>query len=282
MKTIKNLVSIVIPVYNAEKYIIETLESAINQTYKNTEIICADDLSTDNSRQIIKEFAKDHRKIKLINLDKNSKTSVARNIAIQNSNGEFILPLDADDLIDPTYIKKAIDIFTANPDVSVIYCRAKRFGSVNKSWKMPKYSKHYMVYQNIVHCSGVFRKSDWGRYNGYNENMKCGLEDWDFWLNFVKNDKIFYRIDEELLHYRVVSNSRTDSALSNSKILTKQIHVNHPEMFTIGRHLLAHIFNLDVLIRSIKLLRRFIFQINFSKNGKIIRLLGVKILNTYK
>ena len=93
---IEGLVSVIIPVYNSEKYVKEAIDSVLKQTYQNFEIIVVDDCSTDNSCQIIKKI--DDQRIRLIKLDKNSGVAVARNIAIENAKGQYIAFLDSDDI----------------------------------------------------------------------------------------------------------------------------------------------------------------------------------------
>ena len=76
----------------------------------------------------------------------------------------------------------------------------------------------------------MYRRSDWEKYNGYSEKMIYGAEDWDFWLNFVEDEAIFYRIDEELFHYRIRAESLTSISLKEkSEYIFKQIKSNHPK-----------------------------------------------------
>ena len=94
------LISIVVPLYNADKYIGETINSVLKQTYSNWELIIVDDCSTDNSRQVVEEFMADQR-IKLIKLDNNfGGPAGPRNIGIEKAKGEYVSFLDADDLWD--------------------------------------------------------------------------------------------------------------------------------------------------------------------------------------
>ena len=127
-------VSIIITCYNKEKYVKETIESALNQTYKNLEIVCIDDASTDNSRNILKELKLKYNNIILLEENKNIGVVRARNKAIEIANGEYILPLDADDIIEPTYVSKAVDILDKNPQIGIVYCKAKFFGIKNENW----------------------------------------------------------------------------------------------------------------------------------------------------
>ena len=102
------LVSIITPVYNAEKYLRQTIESVQSQTYKNYEMILVDDKSTDNSLEIIKQYAKKNNKIKYYALEQNSGTAVARNIALNMSKGRFIAYLAADDKWKKDKLEKQI------------------------------------------------------------------------------------------------------------------------------------------------------------------------------
>ena len=104
------VISIIIPCYNSSLYIKETLESVQKQTFQDWECIIVNDGSTDNSLDIIKEYSYKDKRFYYID-KKNEGPAIARNIAIHNSTGEFILPLDSDDIIEPTYTEKAIQHF---------------------------------------------------------------------------------------------------------------------------------------------------------------------------
>lgn len=227
-------VSIIVPVYNAEKYIAKTLDSATSQTLKEIEIICVDDCSTDNSIKIVQDYIQKDKRISLIKLEQNSKTSVARNTGIKEAKGEFILPLDADDTIDKIYCEKAIQVFKEYPKISVVYSKANMFNE-NKiwEWNLQPYSSKKIIDDNMVFCSGLFRKLDWEKLGGYNENMTEGNEDWDFWLKFTEKGMKFYRIPEKLFHYRQLEKSR-HSVIKNKKkhnAILQQMSDNHPTLY---------------------------------------------------
>ena len=108
------LVSIITPSYKSEKFISQTIESVLGQTYQNWEIIIVDDVSPDNSNKIIEEYSKKDSRIKLIKLEKNSGAAVARNIAIEESKGRYIAFLDADDIWKPEKLEKQIEFMRKN------------------------------------------------------------------------------------------------------------------------------------------------------------------------
>lgn len=103
------LISIITPSYKSEKFIAQTLESVLSQSYQNWEMIIVDDVSPDNSNEIIEDYCKRDNRIKLIKLEKNSGPAVARNRAIEEAKGRYIAFLDADDLWKPEKLEKQIN-----------------------------------------------------------------------------------------------------------------------------------------------------------------------------
>lgn len=200
-------VSIIIPCYNAGEHIDETVASALAQTYPDVEVIVVDDGSTDPAtRQVLARAGWPRTRILH---QANAGPSAARNAAIREATGEFILPLDADDRIDPTYVEKAMAAFTADPGLGVVYCRATRFGAAEGPWQLPDYALRELVIDNVIFVSGVFRKADWARVGGFGEHLRHGVEDYDFWVRMVSAGCRVHQIDEALFHYRVQAESRT-------------------------------------------------------------------------
>lgn len=107
---LNNQVSVIIPCYNAELYIRDAVNSVLNQTYSNIEIVCVNDGSTDNSAQIIKEYADKYKNILFFNEKINRGVCYSRNLGIEASRGEYILLLDADDKIEPGYVEENVNI----------------------------------------------------------------------------------------------------------------------------------------------------------------------------
>lgn len=237
-------VSIIIPCYNQENYIEESITSALNQTYPNTEIVCVNDGSTDNSGEIIKKFAEKYKNIVFFDETENKGLVFARNLAIEAAQGEYILPLDADDKIDATYVEKAIKILEENPKVGIVYCRAKLFGSKNKIWKLPDFSKEEILYANSIFCSAMFRKSDFQKAGGYKTCMSLGCEDWDLWLTFIEMGFEAYRIDETLFFYRQVRHRTiTDCARENYDEICTQMIKNHLQLYLQNKQFYKKIFH---------------------------------------
>lgn len=107
-------VSVIIPIYNVEEYLPKCLDSVVNQTYKNLEIICVNDCSPDNCDRILQEYAAKDERIKIINREKNGGLSAARNTGMDAATGEYIYFIDSDDWIDDDYIEKMVEAATNN------------------------------------------------------------------------------------------------------------------------------------------------------------------------
>lgn len=222
--------SIIIPCYNQAPFIAETLDSVLAQTLANWECIVMDDGSSDGSGEIIREYCRKDSRIKYYRQE-NGGVSRARNNAIRHASGEFLLPLDGDDIIGPTYAEEALDYFRKHPETKLVYCLAHRFGEMNGPWVLPQYKFEWLVLENMIFCSAVFRKADFDKTEGYNENMVSGLEDWDFYLSLLSPQDIVYRIPKVLFFYRTRQNSRTSDADATEKELTWQIMMNHPDLY---------------------------------------------------
>lgn len=225
-----SLVSIIIPCYNHGKFLFETLNSVLNQTYRNWECIIINDGSTDNTESIANEFCKRNSNFKYF-FQNNQGVSNARNNGIKKSTGNYILPLDGDDLIDPSYIQKAINRFTDFPNTTLVYCKADRFGEKKEYWDLPEYNYETEIWNNVIFCSAIFKREDFDKTNGYNPNMKEGLEDWDFLLSLLNDKSIVYCIPEVLFHYRAVKKSRNTEANKKVIQLNQQIVINHYDIY---------------------------------------------------
>lgn len=226
-------VSIVIPCYNKECYISEAIESALSQTYEDTEIIIVNDASSDNSAEIIESYAKKYKKIIFFENKTNEGVIKTRNFAIGAASGEYILPLDADDTIDPTYVEKAVKILEENKDIGVVYCKVKFFGDREGNLNCPEFSEDYLLYSSCISSCSMFRKKDFVTCGGYRDYMKYGCEDWDLWLYFYEKGFKFCRIPEELLNYRRLDDnlSRTASQMENRETLWKLMVKNHFDLY---------------------------------------------------
>jgi glycosyltransferase involved in cell wall biosynthesis len=131
-------VSIIIAVYNAEKYLQRCLESVLGQTYRDIEVIAVDDCSTDGSLQVLQRYAERDSRMKVLRMERNSGAPAARNKAMTVSRGELMSTVDADDAISPDAIEKAVRIFEANPTVDIVTYDLVRVSTVTNE-EIPKH-----------------------------------------------------------------------------------------------------------------------------------------------
>ncbi len=225
-------VSIIMPCYNDGVYIQEAIDSVLNQTYKNIELIIIDDGSDDPVTVEIIKRIKDDR-IHVYHTE-HLRPAGARNYGIERAEGKYILPVDSDDKIDPTYVEKAVAILESNPAIGVVYCYADLFGEQSGRWDLPNYSFRTMLLDNIVFVTSMFYKKDWERVGGFCTTMDSGMEDYDFWLSILALDKEIYQIPEVLFHYRIKKVSRTTKFQDNSiqvQDIYKRIYYNHKDFY---------------------------------------------------
>lgn len=228
------LVSIIVPCYNQAQYLPETLNSLLVQTYLDWECIIVNDGSRDNTEEVAKQYCdKDKRFIYIYK--ENAGLSEARNTGIKTSNGDYILPLDADDLIAEAYISEAVYILDNNPNIKIVYGKAEFFGSINGAWELPLYSLEEMLLGNIIYCSAFFRKDDFEKTLGYNKNMIYGWEDWDFWLSILETGGDVYQIPKLMFYYRIKETSMCTGIGDDENIkgkIRRQVYINHIDLYT--------------------------------------------------
>ncbi len=195
-------VSVIMPVYNNGKYLKECLESVINQTYKNLEIIIIDDKSSDNSLEVISRF--NDKRIKIIKLRKNSGVAIARNKGVEIATGEYICFIDSDDFWDLDKIKKQVEFMKQN-DYTFIYGdyvyvkdgKIKRV-CVPKSINYKEALKNTTIFTSTVMLS----MEHLDKKDIYMPNIRRG-QDTATWWNLLRIGIRAYAINEVLAFYRV-------------------------------------------------------------------------------
>ena len=121
------LLTVLMPVYNAEKFLKDSIDSILKQTYSDFEMLILDDASTDNSLKIIKAYAKENKRIKILVNKTNQKQAKCRNRLLKNSKTEFIAWMDADDISLPHWLQTQIDFLKQNPKIDVVSCHMQFF-----------------------------------------------------------------------------------------------------------------------------------------------------------
>lgn len=207
------LCSIIMPAYNSEKYIAQAIESVLNQSHTNWELIIINDCSTDNTEQIIKKYQQkdaEDKRIKQINLTQNKGVANARNTGIQNAKGKYISFLDADDIWQKEKLYKQIQLLkSSNADIIyTAYHMIDETGKIIKERQVKEtlYLKDLLKENSIIFSSVVCKK-----VSIVNKNFKSEWyhEDYVFLLDLAKEEKNFKGINESLMQYRVHKSGRS-------------------------------------------------------------------------
>lgn len=224
-------VSVIIPCYNHGKYLDEAVTSVLAQTFDDVEIIVVDDGSSEAATiELLRGY---HRPKTRVLHTVNMGLAAARNNGINVASGRYILPLDADDRIEPKYLEQAVAVLEQQPGVGIVYCRARLFGAVESEWLLPEYSLERMLLDNVIFCSALFRRSDWEAVGGYDPGMIHGWEDYDFWLAIIERGGGVVRLPEILFCYRVASDSMVRSKEKWQKVeMFRRIYNRHQQLFS--------------------------------------------------
>lgn len=207
-------ITIIMPVYNGEKYIRSAIDSILNQTFKDWKLLCIDDCSSDNSVDIVQSY--DDDRIELICNDKNRGRAFSRNVGLENAQTEYIALLDDDDIAMPYRLEKEIEYLDAHHDIDVVGGHQRQIdgqgNDLNKQWSVPlnpNYLKAYLLFNNcVVNGSTMFRRNFIEKNNiRYKDNM-CGAEDYMFWVECSLHGKI-KNLDNVFLLWRVAGQNET-------------------------------------------------------------------------
>ncbi len=212
-------VSIVIPYYNHGAFIDETIKSINCIPNKGDyEVIIVNDGSTDeysNERLLDIEKTGFYKVIQ----QKNQGVCAARNKAIENARGKFILPVDSDNRLQPEYLEEALSVFEQHKDVMVVYCDYNLFGAETGIRKSGQFNlQRLMLYNFIDNCS-MFRRELIEQIGGYDDTFPniVGVEDWELWLRAAFHGHLFHYIEKPLFDYRVADNSQIKRLIANKK-----------------------------------------------------------------
>lgn len=289
----RELVTVIIPVYNVEKYLSECIESIIGQTYNNIEIIIVDDGSSDGSREVAERLSRDYKNITVI-AQANKGVSEARNNGLDRAHGKYVLFIDADDTIEPTFIEKHIKALENN-DIAIV---GMNVITKKKKQKLPKYRSGRNAMGALFIDEGVggyvwnkiYRKEIITNNHLRFDKKYTILEDLIFNINYLKNIKTVKIIREPLYNYYQRKGSATRKSLKSltegmlrplgyikqivPTNLKKDVDYSIIEIKIKGGYALS--------LREYGLLLRYIFDFNYSIQRKIKTLVKKIIGKAYR
>lgn len=195
-------VSVVMPCYNDAKYLQEAVMSVLDSSYPNIEVLIVNDGSTDNTKEVGLLLEKQYSNVIYLE-QSNHGVAAARNYGVEQSSGQLILPLDADDKISKDYVALAAQVLQNKEQMKVVYCEAEFFGNKSGDWRLPQFSRKMLARENMIFSSAMYRKKDFIDCGGYSESMLGGWEDWEFWISMLKDGGKVYKIPKVCFFYRI-------------------------------------------------------------------------------
>jgi len=223
-------VSVVIPCYNPTRFLKETLASVRAQTYGRVEIILVDD-GTDQpeARQLLRSVAgAADRYIE----QSNQGLAAARNSGFRAARGDYVVPLDADDRLDPAFVSECVRAARAHPEAAFIYTDYRVFGKKRYVERLDEYNLFRLLDQNTLIYASLIQRSDWEAAGGYDDSMRLGYEDWDFWLRLAERGRYGRHLPRALFEYRKHGRSLLTVAREHHAELVAKIRANHPQLYS--------------------------------------------------
>jgi O-antigen biosynthesis protein len=203
----KPLVSVVTPFYNHGATIQETVDSVLGQTFQDFEYIIVNDGSDKINTDTLHDIK--NKKLKIIdhpgNLGKGS-PAAARNTGIKEARGRYVICLDADDILDPTYVEKLVIAIETDPGVSMVTTNLRLFGESEGVYDFGSYRPKKMIKENQISTASIFIREAWEDVGGYSAGI--GYEDWEYWIKLTEKGFFGKNIHEPLLNYRTAQVSR--------------------------------------------------------------------------
>lgn len=227
-------VSVIIPCYNQAEYLEEAIMSAKSQTYPDVQVTVVNDFSPDNTNEKVDEIKAKGIDFEYITLQRNIGATMARTIGVKSSDSEFILFLDADDKIAPTFIEKHVSVISRY-DVAFSYCDTQLFGGSSGFWNQPEYNFFSLLNNNYISYCSLIKRTAFNKCGGYDIKNRNYFEDYQLWLNMGRQGLYGKHIPEKLFYYRIHPKSSTQSNRSYqfAPVYKAYIISKYPEIFPI-------------------------------------------------
>ena len=208
-------ISVLMPCFNHGDYIAEAIQSVLDQTFQDFEIIVVDDGSTDPvTRETLSTLTTPRTRVLTTG---NQGLPAARNHAARHATGALFCALDADDKLAPTWFEKAVRVLDERPDVMFVSHWLETFGDEHWTWTPEGCELPSLLARNSVNGAALVRREAFEAVSGYDESMREGCEDWDFWLRLVERGCPGTIIPEVLFYYRRRANSMSRDMLEEAR-----------------------------------------------------------------
>ncbi len=205
-----HLISVIMPVYNGERFLAEAIDSILAQTYTDFELLIVDDGSQDSSPEIARSYQERDKRIRVIQLERNMGSADARNQGIAEANGDFIATMDCDDVSLPERFQKQVDFLQSNPEIGVLgaCCRVVNEDKTTELFEFIVPETHALIALNLwigasfAHSTVMFRRDVLAAVGGYEPGRWAGDDSELFLRLLVKTENMFANLTEILVLYR--------------------------------------------------------------------------------
>jgi glycosyltransferase involved in cell wall biosynthesis len=234
-------ISVVIPCFAQAEFLHGAVESIVGQTRPDWEVVIVDDGSPDATAEValaaVEEFGD---RVQLVR-QSNRGVAAARNAGIAIARGRYVVPLDADDVLEPEFLARTAGALDSDPAIGVAYTDYVEFGARDRTVIVPEFDFEGLCRGNHIISTAMFRKEAWQAAGGYNPNMTLLFEDWDFWIGCAERGFRPRRIPGALVRYRIRAGSRNDRTPLERRQMTEQLMANHPTLYTARRRIVRRV-----------------------------------------
>lgn len=291
------IISIIMPVYNSEKYLKQTIESILNQTYNNFEFIIIDDGSSDNSFKIIQEYKLLDNRVKVIRRRENKGLIYSLNEGLELAKGKYIARIDSDDIALSERFEKQICFLEKRKDIDILATHILAIGNENLEKKMQIEKRYNLLIdennmENVIfddipicHPSVIMKKSVLEDLGGYSYKYPCA-EDYDLWIRALKKGFQLRTINEKLTKYRLHNKSKSfkDNAYNQTLVEYVNIRLDYLDKYIDNKKIRCYIWGAS---NGGKMVKKILFErfSNININGfidkyKIGKFDDINIYNT--
>lgn len=270
------MISIVLPTYNGEKYIHESIQSIINQTYIDWELIVIDDCSADSTNSIVAEYSKKDCRIKLFRNKNNLKLPASLNEGFARATGDYLTWTSDDNLYKTNALEKLLEVLQNDENCGLVFSRMENIDENGKSKGLSKipYDVKELCYRNIVGASFLYTHKVYEDIGDYDTDRFL-MEDYDYWLRISQKYTIKY-IPEVLYEYRQHGNSLTESRNrqvleGKVKLLERELLSTNPEK-DIRRMIYKELAEASFSLERYSEMKRYLLEMkSISRNVKDVR-----------
>ena len=237
--------SVIIPCFNLGEFLREAVDSVDAQTRPPDELIVVDDGSTDEATlDVLNEL---RERGVMVYRTPNRGAPSARNYGVEHAIGDYVLCLDADDVLLPSFLERTAAAMDAAPDAGIVATQVEMFGTVNGLWKPPQYSPHTMLWRNCLPSASLFRRRCWRAAGGYAPDLDA-CQDWDLWMSILERGWKWRVVEEPLYRYRRREGSISERREADRpRILADMMH-RHEAFY--AEHAIEAIIDVDTVLKT--------------------------------